>query len=263
MRFLKQYAAYYTDTEKTMLHTMLQSPFLHVDETKVNIKGENWYVWVFTDAKHVIFKLTETREATLVHDMLQTYPGVLISDFYAGYDAVPCRQQKCWAHLIRDLNNDLQHNPLDKEYEMFVSQVRTLLVPIMETIQHYGLQRRYLHPFEEEVQRFYDEVIRGKSYTSDLVLTYQKRFVRYQDSLFVFLTRDGIPWHNNTAERAIRSFAIQRDVSQSPFQESTTHHYLVLLGIRQTCRFQGKSFFKFLFSGETDLEQFETRKRKR
>jgi Transposase IS66 family len=113
------------------------------------------------------------------------------------------------------------------------------------------------------VHTFYDEVIRGKSYTSDLVITYQKRFVRYQESLFVFLTEDGIPWHNNTAERAIRSFAIQRDVSKSPFQDTTTHHYLVLLGIRQTCRFQGKSFFKFLFSGETDLEQFEVHKRKR
>ena len=151
MRFLKQYAAYYRDTEHTMLHTMLQSPFLHVDETKVNIKGENWYVWVLTDERHVIFKLTETREATLVYDMLQTYRGVLISDFYAGYDAVPCRQQKCWVHLIRDLNTDLQHNPVDKEYETFVSQVRTLIVPIMEAIQHYGLKRRHLHKFEQDI----------------------------------------------------------------------------------------------------------------
>jgi hypothetical protein len=130
-------------------------------------------------------------------------------------------------------------------------------------IQHYGLKRRHLHKFEQDVQTFYDKVIRGKSYTSDLVITYQKRFVRYQESLFVFLTADGIPWHNNTAERAIRSFAIQRDISKSPFQDTTTHHYLVLLGIRQTCRFQGKSFFKFLLSGETDLERFETSKRKR
>ena len=111
----------------------------------------------------------------------------------------------------------------------------------MEAVQHYGLKRRHLQKFEEEVQRFYDEVIRGKSYTSDLVLTYQKRFVRYQDSLFVFLTEDGIPWQNNTAERAIRLFAIQRGVSQSPFQDTTTHHYLMLLGIRQTCRFRNRS----------------------
>jgi hypothetical protein len=40
-------------------------------------------------------------------------------------------------------------------------------------------------------------------------------------------------------------------------------NYLVLLDIKQACRFQGKSFFKFLLSGETDLEKFEARKRKR
>ncbi len=40
-------------------------------------------------------------------------------------------------------------------------------------------------------------------------------------------------------------------------------NYLVLLGIKQACRFQGKSFFKFLLSGETDLDNFEARKRKR
>jgi Transposase IS66 family len=58
---------------------------VHADETKVNIKGTNWYVWVFTDERHVIFKLTETRESTIVHDMLSTYRGILISDFYPGF----------------------------------------------------------------------------------------------------------------------------------------------------------------------------------
>jgi predicted RecB family nuclease len=263
MRFLKQYAEYYGGTEQRIVEQMLRSPFIHVDETKVNIKGANWYVWVFTDERHVVFKLTETREATLVHDLLCTYPGILISDFYPGYDAVACRQQKCWVHLIRDLNGDLKTNPFDKEYEHLVVQIRNLMVPIMEAVQRYGLKRRHLHKFERHVEQFYQEVIRDKTYTSDLARTYQKRFLRYQESLFAFLTEDAIPWHNNTAERAIRSFAIQRDVSKSPFQDSTTQHYLVLLGIRQTCRFQGKSFFKFLFSGETDLEQFAARKRKR
>jgi len=91
---------------------------------------------------------------------------------------------------------------------------------------------------------------------------YQKLFTRYQDSLFTFLEHDGIPWHNNTAERAIRHVAKQRAMSTS-FYASVMENYLVLLGIKQACRFQGKSFFKFLLSGETDLEKFEARKRKR
>jgi hypothetical protein len=263
LKFLKQYAAYYTETEKSITEHLLSSPYVHVDETKVNIKGSNWYVWVFTDEKHVLFTLKETREADFVHELLRNYQGVLISDFYPGYDAVECRQQKCWVHLIRDLNDDLQENPFDIEYEAFILEVRNLIVPIMETIQNHGLKRGHLRKFEQQVEVFYRKVIVDKKYKSDLVLTYQKRFLRYKDSLFTFLTEDGIPWHNNTAERAIRPFAIQREVSKSPLHDSTTHAYLTLLSIRQTCRFQGKSFFKFLFSGETDLDKFEARKRKR
>jgi transposase len=261
--FLKQYAEYYTETEKSILEYLLSSPYVHADETKVNIKGTNWYVWVFTDERGVIFKLTETREPTIIHDILNTYRGILISDFYPGYDSVKCKQQKCWVHLIRDLNDDLQANPMDAEYEAFILAVRNLIVPIMEAVQNDALKRRHLHKFEKQVDVFYRSVIVDKKYKSDLVLTYQKRFIRYKDSLFTFLTEDGIPWHNNTAERAIRPFAIQRDISKSPFHDATTHAYLALLSIRQTCRFQGKSFFKFLFSEETDLEKFEARKRKR
>jgi len=247
------------------MENMLKSPFIHVDETKVNIKGygSSWYIWVFTDERHAIFQLTETREATIVHNLLHNYQGVLVSDFYPGYDSIACRQQKCWVHLIRDLNDDLLANPFDTEYEGFIAKIRDLIIPIMEAIQIYGLKRKHLHRFEKQVERFYCDVIIDKQYRSDLVLNYQKRLVRYKESLFTFLTEDRIPWHNNTAERAIRTFAIQRDTSGSPLQDSTTHAYLALLSIRQTCRFQGKSFFKFLFSGETDLDTFEVRKRKR
>jgi hypothetical protein len=42
-------------------------------------------------------------------------------------------------------------------------------------------------------------------------------------------------------------------------QESTG--YLVLLGIAQTCRFQEKSFLKFLLSKEIDVDRFQYSKR--
>ena len=85
--------------------------------------------------------------------------------------------------------------------------------------------------------------------------TYQKRFDRYRESLFTFLTQDGIPWENNMAERAIRQLAVQRKISGSFFKR-VAGHYLLLLAISQTCRFQEKSFLKFLLSKETDLDSF-------
>lgn len=71
---------------------------------------------------------------------------------------------------------------------------------------------------------------------------------------------NGIPWHNNTAENAIRHLAVQRKISGT-FFKSAASQYLLLLGITQTCRFQNKSLLKFLLSGEIDIEKFKSPKK--
>lgn len=260
--FVNYVAIYYADTEEKILQSLLESSCLHVDETTVNIQGDIWYVWVFTDKKHVIFKLTKTREVENVREILSTYKGILVSDFYPGYDSLSCKQQKCWVHLIRDLNDDLWKNPFDTELEVFILKIKELILPIFETIEEYGLNHQKLHKYKKEVNNFYEATISNIIYKSDLVNRYQKRFIRYKESLFTFLDGNEIPWHNNTAENAIRHFAKQRDASGSLF-ESSTSDYLVLLGIKQTCRFQSKPFLKFLLSGEKDVNEFKAPKRRK
>jgi len=49
--------------------------------------------------------------------------------------------------------------------------------------------------------------------------------------------------------------AVQRKISGF-FFKSFASRYLVLLGIAQTCKFQEKSFLKFLLSGEMDVDHF-------
>ena len=255
IRFLRDLAGYYAPTEAGMLQAILKSDFVHVDETKINIQGVDHYVWVFTDGRHVVFRMTETREADIVREVLAGYQGVLVSDFYPGYDGVPCRQQKCLVHLIRDINDDLWKAPFDKELEGFAVEVQRLLVPILEAIDRFGLKAWHLRKFLKDVERFYAKNIVGREYTSEAAVKYQKRFDRYRESLFTFLTQDGIPWENNMAERAIRQLAVQRKISGS-FFERVAPQYLLLLAVSQTCRFQGKSFLKFLLSKETDLDSF-------
>jgi hypothetical protein len=198
----------------------------------------------------------------MVHEFLVDYHGVLISDFYAGYDAVPCRQQKCWVHLIRDLNDDLWGAPFDTECETCILEVRNLIVPMLEALQQEGRPQRHLHTLQKQVALFYEEIILNQHYQSELVLKYQNRFIQYRASLFTFLEYDGIPWENNTAERALRPLTVQEKISGS-FSPSLMPDYLRLLAMRQTCRFQGKAFFQFLFSGETDLDKFASHQRKR
>jgi hypothetical protein len=258
--FIRQFAQYYTSTEKILVKHILESPFIHVDETRISIDGTEQYIWVFTDGKHVVFRLTETREATVVQEFLSGYEGVLISDFYPGYDSIKCHQQKCWVHLIRDLNDDLWKSPFNTEFESFIFEVKNLIVPILKTIEKYGSRKWHLNKYKKSIEQFYKKNIVDREYKSEITRKYQKRFKRYKESLFTFLDQDSIPWNNNTAERAIRHLAVQRKISGRFFAD-LTHKYLLLLGIAQTCKFQGKSFLKFLISEEKDVDKFRMPKR--
>jgi hypothetical protein len=258
--FVEEFAEYYRRSESILVKRLLESPFVHADETRLSIRGIDHYVWVFTDGRHVVFRLTETRETTVVRKFLEGFQGVLVTDFYAGYDALDCRQQKCWVHLIRDLNEDLWKFPFDEELQEFVSSVKDLIVPIIEAIHRWGLKAKHLRRFKKHVDTFYITVIEGREYALDVTKKYQKRFARYRDSLFRFLDEDGIPWNNNTAERAIRHLAVQRKISGTFHPRGAVGH-LEMLGIAQTCRFQEKSFLQFLLSKEIDVDRFQSVRR--
>jgi hypothetical protein len=260
VEIIRTFGLHYAESEQLNIERLLASPFIHADETKLNIQGTEQFVWVFTDGHHVVFRLTETREGEFVHKFLERYTGVLVSDFYSAYDGLKCRQQKCLVHLIRDLNNDLWHSPFDREFEAFVAEVGQLLVPILEAVRRYGLKTRHLRKFEPLVDRFYEKNVANKQATDELVVKYQKRFLRYRESLFLFLRVDGVPWHNNTAENAIRPLAVLRKIS-GYFFKSVAPHYLVLLGVAQTCKYYNASFLQFLLSREQDIAVFMRHRR--
>ena len=258
--YILQMGSYYQDTEAQIIKKLLESHIIHADETPINIREETQYAWVFTDGRYVYFKLGKTRESDLPKEFLKDFSGTLITDFYTGYDTIDCPQQKCWVHLIRDINLDLRKNPFDSEFENFVFQLKGVIIPIMEDVQRFGLKKRFLKKHLKLVDKFYKTAIHDKYYRSENTIKYQKRLAKYKQSLFTFMHSDGIPWHNNQAERGIRHLAKQVAIS-GYLHESHTPAYLTLLSIMQSCRFQEKSFFKFLFSKEKDLEAFKIKEK--
>jgi predicted RecB family nuclease len=262
VNFITQFSSYYASTERTILKQILTGSYIHIDETKISIKGATHFVWVLTNGTHVVFRLTETREACQVKELLHGYEGVVITDFFGGYDGMETIQQKCIVHLVRDLNEDLWKNPYNSELEEFIESVRSLMEPIFKDVEKYGLRARNLRKHTRAVDKFYKSVIDCGNSKCDLVAKYQKRFTRYRGSIFTFLEHDGIPWHNNTAERAIRHLAVQRKIS-GQFSQNTAGDYLRLLGIAQTCRFQEKSFLRFLCSGEKNIDSYKERTRRK
>ena len=125
---------------------ILSGALVHIDETAVKIRNfSSGYVWVFTNMDSVLYLFRPNREADFLKDLLEGFKGVLISDFYAGYDSIPCPQQKCLIHLIRDLNNDLLKNQLNFEYKNIVIIFGEMLRKIIDTVDKYGLKKRHLN----------------------------------------------------------------------------------------------------------------------
>jgi hypothetical protein len=87
---------------KRILDNILHGGLIHSDETHANLKKGKGYVWVLTNLEDVHYMYRPNREADFLQDLLRDFKGVLVSDFYAGYDPLPCEQQKCLIHLTDD-----------------------------------------------------------------------------------------------------------------------------------------------------------------
>ena len=81
-------ARYYRPCYQRLLDKILAGPVLHVDETEVKLRTGKGYVWVFATAEEVVYLYRPTREGDFLPELLKDFRGVLVSDFYAAYDAL-------------------------------------------------------------------------------------------------------------------------------------------------------------------------------
>ncbi|MBT7616763.1 MAG: IS66 family transposase [Calditrichaeota bacterium] len=256
----KKMAKNYKISYEKILNNLVNGNLIHADETPCKIKGNTVFVWIFTNYEEVAFVYTPTREGDILTEVLRDFNGVLVSDFYSAYDSFKGPQQKCLIHLIRDMNDDLRNNPFDEEYKILIKDFSELIKEIIVTVDRFGLKKRNLNKHKKQVDKFFKAHLTRK-YTSHVAISYQTKFQKYQNKLFTFLDYDRIPWNNNNAEHAIKSFAMYRKINDNFYSEKGMKDYLILFSIYQTCVYKEIDFLRFLRSGETDIDRFIRNKR--
>lgn len=243
---------YYELTYQQILSKIVSGNVIVADEAQVTLRMHSAYIWVFATSQEVIFYYRDTRESSFLDDFLQDFKGVLVTDFFSGYDSLPCPQQKCLIHLMRDLNEDLTANPFDEEFKQMTRTFTQLLRTIVGTVDKKGLKKRFLAKHKKDVNQFFRNVVE-QDYKSLPAQKYQKRFTKNKDKLFTFLDYDGVPWNSNAAEYAIKHLANLRQTGLAKFRKDRINDYLQILSIYQTCRYRKISFLEFLLSKEKDL----------
>ena len=244
---------YYRDTYDNLLGQLMAGPLLHIVETSAWLRGHvTGYVWVFTSMESVVYMYRATREGEFLHDLLRSFDGVMVTDFYTAYDSIDCTQQKCLVHLMYDINRALLKHPFDEELNEIGRTFGTLMRDIVGTIDRFGLKSRYLRKHREQASRWLSD-FRVSPRKSRIAEKFRKRIAKYGDRLFTFLDYDGVPWNNNNAENAIKPFAKYRRLIRGWITEPGLRDYLVLLSIAHTCKYRGVSFLEFLLSGDQQI----------
>src|SRR5947209_8269973 len=82
------------------------SPAVQADETGWREDGINGYIWSVSTPQMRYYEYHHSRSGAVVKQLIgDDFPGVLGSDFYAGYNSHQGWHQRCWVHYLRDVNN--------------------------------------------------------------------------------------------------------------------------------------------------------------
>jgi transposase len=220
--------------------TMQTSTIVHGDETSWREDGQNGYAWAFVTAGPTAvryFEYDHRRNHFVAQRILGAdWRGWLVTDFYAAYNLIPGRHQRCWVHLLRDLHDLNQAHAANPEVLTWVLAVRQLYDDA-----HTWLAAHLTPTLAERRLQYADVFTRACALGEQYALTYAhpcctlaKRLLRHQDELFQFVLVPGLPADNNLAERSIRPLVIMRKISGGSRSAEGTTTRLTLASVLQT-----------------------------
>jgi transposase len=219
---------------------MQTNTVVHGDETSWRENGQNGYAWAFVTggpAAVRYFEYAPSRSHLVAQRILGVdWRGWLVTDFYAAYNLIPGRHQRCWVHLLRDLHDLKQEQSTNPAVLAWATAVRKLY----DEAQAWVVE----HPVPTLAERrtqYADLFTHACRLGEQYALTYDhpcctlaKRLLRHQDELFQFVLVPGLPADNNLAERSIRPLVIMRKISGGSRSAEGTKTRLNLASLLQT-----------------------------
>ena len=208
----------------------------HADETGWRTDGQNGYAWLFCTKELSLFRLRETRSASVVREVFgdRRLPGVLVVDRYAAYNQAPCALQYCYAHLLRDVKDLEKEFPDQSEVRCFVETVAPLLSAAM-SLRGQGLSlREYRRGAKKIHRKLVGAMNRPARHLA--IRNMQDLFRKHSKPLYHWPRGPTIPAENNLAERELRPLVVARKISFGSQSKTGAHTREVLRSVLHTLR---------------------------
>lgn len=222
-----------------------QSAVVHADETGWRENGQHGYVWTFTTPTLRYFHRDPSRAGAVADGVLgPDYAGVLVRDGYVAYDHFPGPQQRCWAHLWREIDTLERLWPAHQALAAWVAGLRTLYraatAPPPSGERGEGrpaeqARRRRAHRYERQLLALCPPTIPADQPHATMATTLR----RHVDHLFTFVRHPAVPATNNLAERSLRPLVIARKISGGTRSPAGSSQRMVLASVLGTAQLQG------------------------
>lgn len=220
------------------------SDYLHSDETSWYIGAPKSWLWVFTNENQTVYRVSTSRGREVIQEMIgNDYQGVLISDCLAVYDNVSEKQQKCYAHHLKEISNSMKNHP--QEGEGYLKAVENMLKTAMhiKALKKEISAERYQQACEN-LEAKADELLlpaRGDPVEEHIA----NRLRKQRDHLFTFLYEEEVDATNNLAERQLRPAVIARKISCGNKTRKGANTWQTLSSLIETNRQQGNDSIEY------------------
>jgi transposase len=234
-RLAEVFSAWYAQIEAEAK----ESGVLHADETGWRVNGKTHWLWCFSTSRVTYYQIDRSRGSPALSKFFTTaFDGVLVTDFWAAYNAVDCAaRQACLPHLFRELDQT-DENDGTEAWAAFSKQLKRLLRDAMRLGKRDGLpddrfaSRRAR--LDSRLVALFDAPTENTN-----VRRLQKRLRRYQDALFTFLDHPEVPSDNNHAEREIRPAVIMRKNILGNRSDNGAGVQAILMSVYRTLKLRG------------------------
>lgn len=237
---------------RRLKHQIRGSPVVHGDETGWRQNGRNGYLWSFSTptVKYLLYR--KSRGGRVVREVLgDEFEGVLVSDFYGAYNVHSGYHQRCWAHLLRDINKLVEDYPDHQQLNQWAPAVTGLFRAAKDypgpdqqrysTVRAQRQQRtRDSRDFAEKLLSICQPYLTQPTPMTGLC----KRIDKYLDELFMFIADPAVPPDNNPAERALRHSVIARKISGGTRSAQGSKTKMVLASLFGTWKLQQQNPFQ-------------------
>ena len=228
---LEAWVAERLDGEYAILRAKVrEAPVVGADETSFRISGRNGWLWVYEHLAATVYQIAPTRGRTAVLEVLEGYEGVLGHDAWDPYDAITTADHALDpVHVNRWLERaEVRHRV----------EPRGLLSEVPAKLKSAGHPPTEFLRFVDGIRSIYREAIlvvkdrrwvpRGERRAAYRRAVHRmaalfrvdwkdadarriaKELRHRRGTLFTFLRRPGVPYHNNGAENAIRQGVLYR-----------------------------------------------------